>query len=137
MADQGFGTTITFQSGVFGEIKAANFSGITREELDTTHMGSTNGWKTFLASDLKDAGEVSVEIHWHPHTKMAALKTALTAAAETITVTAPVPTGGSVGATFVCSGFAKSWDMGMPHDGLMTSTVVLKFSGEPTMTAGS
>lgn len=137
MADQGFGTTITFQSGLFGEVKAANFSGLTRDELDTTHMTTTNGWMTFIPSDLKNAGEVSVEIHWHPHTKMAAIKTAMTAAAETITITAPVPTGGSSGATFACSGFMKSCDMGLPHDGLMTSTCVLKFTGEPTMTAGT
>lgn len=138
MADQGFGTTITFNSSLLtGQITGVGFSGMAREALDTTVMDSTNGWMTFIPSDLRDAGELSVDIKFNPHTKLAAIKTALTSAAESITVTFPVPTGGSSGATWVCSGFMTSFDCTDEMASIITGTVGIKFTGEPTLTAGS
>lgn len=137
MADQGFGTTITFQSGLFAEIRGVRRSGLARDSLETTHMGSTNGWRTFMPSDLKDPGEIEVDLLFDPATKMAAIKTAIAAAAETITITYPIKSGHTNPATDACSGFMTSFDSDDPHDAIMTGTAKLKLTGEPTFTAGS
>lgn len=138
MADQGFGTTITFQSSLFSaQLVSANISGVTREALDTTVMDTTSGAMTFIPSDLTDAGEVQVSLKFHPHTKLAALKAAHSAAAETVTITFPVPSGGSAGATIACSGFMTSFNITSEMVSIITADATIKFSGVATYTAGS
>lgn len=132
MADGGYGTTITFSSGFCAQIKSVSWDGMERQELDTTHMTSTSGYMTFIPSDLKNVGELSVELLFNPSTSPP-----ITSAAETVTVTFPIPSGGSTAATWACSGFAKSFSQVIPHDDLMTQTIVIKFSGVPTFTAGT
>lgn len=131
-ADQGFGLSITFSSGFMALIRSASWSGIAREPLDTTHMGSTNGAMTFIPSDLENAGELTVELLFDPDDGPP-----ITGAAETITVTFPIPAGGSTAATWACSGFLTSFEMTAPHDNLMTATATIKFSGEITFTDGT
>jgi len=133
MADEGFGTTITFQSGFFAEITNVDWDGIKRGSIPTSHMTTTEGWMTFQPSDLKDAGELSVEIAFAPQTTII---TAITAAAETVTVTLPIPAGQSVASTWACSGFMTDFKFKSPMDGKMMADVKLKFSGKPTITAG-
>ncbi len=137
MADQGFGTTITFQTGLFGEVRNVNGSNLSRADLETTHMTSTNGYRTYIPADLKDPGELQIQILWDPATKAAAIKTAIGAAAETITVTFPIKSGQTNPATWVCSGFMTNFDFDDPYDAIMTGTATLKLTGEPTFTAGS
>lgn len=138
MADQGFGTSITFQSSLFSaQITGVTISGVTREALDTTVMDTTSGAMTFIPSDLTDAGELQVQLKFHPHTKIAALKTALSAAAETITITFPVPTGGSSGATWSSSGFMTAFNITSEMGSIITADATIKFSGVATCTAGS
>jgi hypothetical protein len=132
MADEGFGTTITFQSGFFAQITNVGWDGIERGDIDTSHMTTTEGWMTFIPSDLKNAGELTVEISFDPDDAPP-----ITAAPETITVTHPIPAGGNTAATWACSGYMKSFGNAIPHDGKMTGTAVLKFSGKPTFTAGT
>lgn len=137
MSDQGFGTTITFQSGLFGELTNLQFSGLERVPLETTHMLSPNGWQEFIPSDLSNAGECAVAIRWHPHTKLAAVKAAIKAPVELITITFPIPLGGSVAGYFACRGFLTKHENDTPHDNIMSGTGTIKFTGEPTMVAGS
>lgn len=137
MADQGFGVNIAFQSGYFAQVLNIQFSGMERVPLETTHTLSTEGWKTYIPSDLKDAGEAQITLRWHPHTKIAAALAALTAAPETITITFPVPEGGTSGAVFQCSGFLTKRESDTPYDAIMGATETIKFTGKPTMTAGS
>lgn len=132
MADQGYGATVTFSSGFMAQVLNASWDGLERGEIDTTHMTSTNGWMTFIPSDLKNPGELTVELLFNPSTAPP-----ITGAAETITVTFPIPSGGSTAATWACSGFMKSLSPSVPHDDRMLATAVLKFSGEPTFTAGT
>ncbi len=68
MADSGFGTTITFSSGFFAEILSVDGPDLSRDPIETTHMGTTNGNKTFIPSDLIDNGTLSVEIAYVPAT---------------------------------------------------------------------
>lgn len=132
MADEGFGTTITFQSGFCAEVLEVSWDGIERNAIDTTHMTTTEGWMTFLPSDLQDPGELTVELQFDPDESPP-----IEAAAETVTVTFPIPAGGSVAATWACSGFLTGMSAAVPHNDKMTASVTIKFSGEPTFTPGS
>lgn len=132
--DIGYGLTITFASGFFAKITEASWSGYSRNAIDSSHMTSTNGYRTFIPGDLKDVGELSVSLLFD---KNAATKTNLAGAAETITVTFPTPSGGSTGGTWACSGFMTNFDMTLPMDDMMTADATIKFTGEPTLTDGS
>ena len=127
-ADGAFGTTIVFgTTGWTALITGVNQDGISRAELDTSHHGTTNGWKTFIPSDLKDAGVVSLEFHFNPDDAPP-----IDQAAETITITFPVPSGLTNGATFACNGFMNNFTFGTPFEELLVGTSTLKLSGEPT-----
>lgn len=129
--DSGFGASITFGSGYCAKITSIEFGGMSREPIDTTNMASTNGWAEYIPSDIKDMGDLTVELL---HDKNAAAKTNLAAAAATITVTYPISTGGSGAATWACSGFLTNVSVSMPQDDVMTQTASFKFTGEPTLT---
>lgn len=134
--DIGWGSTLTYQSGLIGRItgvSVANFGA--REPRETSYMASTNGWRTFLPTDLKDPGELTVEAWFDKN--MAGMKTAAAAAAETVTLTMPIHAGGSSAATAACSGFATSFGWEVPQDDVMSESVTIKLTGEPTMTDGS
>jgi predicted secreted protein len=132
--DQGFGSTITFASSFVGSIRTIDWSGLTRNPLDTTHMGTTNGWMTYLPSDLKDAGELTVEVFFDPSKDW---KTQIGAAAATCTLTFPVPTGGTTAGTIAGSAFLTSFEVNDPYDDVMTATIKLRFTGELTFTAAT
>lgn len=130
--DMGFGITVTFSSSFVALLRAVRRRGMTREPIDTTHATTTNGWMTFIPSDLKDPGEVEFDLLFKPDTTPP-----ITGSAETITITFPVPSGLSNGATWANTGFLTSFECEAPYDGLMTATAVCKFSAAPTITAAS
>lgn len=132
MANSGFGSTITFSSGFFAEITNISWGGIEREPLETTHMTTTDGKRTFIPSDLSDAGEITVEGHCDEDTAPP-----YTSAAETVTLTFKVRSGNSSGATWAASGFMTSFDMDDPMDGIISFTGTVKLSAAITVTAGS
>lgn len=132
--DLGFGTTITFATGFLAKITGVSWGGIAREPKETSHMGTTNGWRTFIPSDLKDPGELTVELQFD---KNAATKTNLDGDPETITVTFPIPAGGTTAATWACEGFLTSFELSDPMDDVMTASAGIKFTGEPTFTDGT
>ena len=132
MADEGFGVTVTFDTGFCAEILSVGWDGLERGDIETSHSGTSGGWRTFQPSDLKNPGEVSVELQFDPDAEPP-----IEAAAETVTVTFPIPPGGNTAATWACSGYLRSMSAAVPYDGKMTATAVIKFSGEPTFTAGT
>lgn len=142
-ADIGWGTTLTFQSGLMGRITSAAWANFgAREARDTSYMGTTNGWRTFLPTDLRDPGELTVEALWDK--SVAALKVGVAAAIETVTLTAPIHpviagggAAGAAGAIIACSGFSTGFSFDVPMDDVMTSSLAIKLSGEPTVTDGS
>lgn len=123
MADTGFGISITFASGFFAEILSVDGPGLDRASVGTTHAGTTDGWATFIPSDIKDPGELEVEIAFDPDEEPP-----IDDAAETITVTYPN------GATWACSGFMTGFRPSVPIDDRMTASCTLKWSGKPTFT---
>ena len=132
--DQGFATTITFGSSFLGSILSVSGIGASREGLDTTHMGATNGWATMLASDIKKMKPLKVSVHFDTSKYC---KTRLGAAAETITITFPVPAGGTTAGTIACSGFLSDFEVDDPHDDVMTADAEITFTGEPTFVAAT
>lgn len=132
--DIGFGTSITFASGFFAKVTGVRWTGLQREARETSHMSSTNGWRTFLPTDLKDPGTLELDLQFD---KNAATKTNLASAAETVTVTFPTPAGGATGGSWACSGFMLSFEPDIPLDDVMTASSAVKFTGEPTFTDGS
>ena len=130
--DQGYGLAITFSSGFCAWITDANWDGIERKDIDVTNDASPSGWMQFIPSDLRDPGNLEVDLIFNPNTTLP-----ITNAAETITVTFPVPIGGSTSATWACSGFATKIGMAAPMKDKMTLKLSIKFTGVPTFTAGS
>lgn len=122
-ADSGFGTTITFSTGYFAEIISVDGPDLSRESIDTTHMGTTSGLMTFIPSDLIDNGTLSVEMAYVPGTAPP-----ISSAAETVTVTYP---GGT---TAAFSGFMTSFSPSIPIDDRMTASAEIKVSGAITRT---
>ena len=57
----GSGATLSF-TGLTGDITGFSWSGMTREEIDATHLGSTD-IKDFISARLYDGGEISVELN--------------------------------------------------------------------------
>lgn len=135
MADVGFGTSVTFQSGFFAEIISVAWSGITRESIDTTHMATANATMTFMPSDIYNPGELTIEMAMD----VAALDAPppVTAAAETVTVTYPIQAGDSVAPAWACSGFMTGFDVDIPMEDRITATATIKLSGDFTVTVGA
>ena len=128
--DVGTGCTVVFgTSGFTADIMSLNGSDITREDIDVTHMGST-GYKEFQPSDLVDGGTVEMEIGFDPDEQPP-----ISGAAETITITFPVPSGGASGATFVFVGYVNSWTWTAPMEEVMTATITIKVAGTGTAPA--
>lgn len=124
MAEQFQGTTITFQSGFCAEITGVSHSGIARTAIDTTHTTSTDGWMTFTPSDLKNNGELKVDLQFD-----SGEEPPIDAAAETITVSF------ASGATMACTGFMTAFEYTGQMDDKWTASATLKLSGEWTWTA--
>lgn len=134
MADVGTGTTVAFGTSSFtAEVLSVNGNDISREDIETTHMGTTN-YRTFMPSDLVDGGSVDMEIAFDPDSQPP-----FTAAAETITITFPLPAGQSTPADVEFSGYVSSWSWSDPLEERMTADITIKVDGEtePTWTASA
>ena len=100
--DIGTGTSILFgTSGFAAELTSVSMDGISREIVETSHLGTPIagagklGSKTFIAGDLSDPGTLSIEGHFD-----ADIIPPLEAAAELITITFPLGAGESVATTW-------------------------------------
>jgi len=132
--DVGTGTAIAFGTSSFtASVLSLSGSDIAREDIDITHMGST-GYKEFMPSDLVDGGSIEMEIAFDPDEQPP-----ISAAAEEITITFPIATGNSTGATFVFNGYVSSWSWETPMEEAMTATITIKVngSGTPVWTDGA
>lgn len=138
VVDNGTGAVITFSSGFLGRILDISWSGIERESLETSHMGTAAptagkfGNRTFLPGDLTDPGECTIEIHYNAHDVIPPFTVA-----ETVTVKAPLVAGDATAASWAGSGFLTSFEWGIPLEEIMTATATIKFSGEITRTAAA
>ena len=116
------GTTISL-NGVTFDIVDFDHSGISRESVDVSHLGTTGG-KPFLFSAMYDPGELSCTVMW----ATSAGFPAMTAAAATVTVT--FSDGSTYAGSAANTGFQYSGAVGDKCTGQLT----VKFSG--TLTEG-
>ncbi len=128
--DLGTGAAIVFAASSFSaNITGININGISRGSVDTTHLGTATA-RTFIPTDLIDAGELELEIQ-HDVNKYPPIK----GAPETITVTHPLSTGGTTAGSYSFSGFATNYDANIPLEELQTGTLTIKITGDITTTA--
>jgi hypothetical protein len=128
----GFGISITFHSGFFAKILKVNGPKLKRASIDTSHAATVNGWMTAQPSDLKNPGEVSVDIQFNPNTAPP-----IDQPAESTTITFPIQPGGSTSGTWTGTGFMTDYEPDIPIDNKMTARTTLMSSGQWTFTPGS
>jgi hypothetical protein len=85
---------------------------------------------------VRNAGQIKVKIYFETQ-RLAAYKTAMTAARESVTITYPIPEGGTTAGTDACSAFATEFSEAVPVEDGMTAEVTLERTGEPTMTSAT
>lgn len=125
-----FGTTTTFTPKITG----IKLGGETVPVIDISNM-STTAYREKMQGDLKEPVVVTLDADYNP-----SLTAILGVAAQTVTVTFPIPAGGSTGATIAGTAFVSSVnDANIPLEEKMTATHVIQFDGftGPTYTAAS
>ena len=137
-ADIGTGAALTFASGLFANIMSMNWSGISRPAIKTSHLGTTSA-DSFIPGDRYDPGALALELQFQPDSLgPTALITQLNAGSTAITVTFPIPSGRTAGATMVGTGFLQDIDpISVPDEALMTMSATLKYTGTVTMTTST
>lgn len=129
MADSGTGTTITFgTSGYTAELLSVDISDQERGHIDTTHMG-TIGSRTKAPLDLVDRGSLDIEFNFDPD-----IEPPIDQAAETITLTFPLPAGQITAGTLAGTGFMTNYSVGIPLEDKMTATATIMWGADPTWT---
>jgi len=122
--DIGTGSTVTFGTSSFSaDILSMDVSGITRESINTSHMG-TSAAHTFMPTDLVDNGTLGLEIAW-----VAGLVPPIltNGAAETVTIAF----AGSA-STWSFSCFQTELGVVVPLEDKMTANCTFKISGAIT-----
>jgi hypothetical protein len=139
-ARSGIGTTLTFgTSGFSAKVRNYNDIGMSREILDATHMGSPAGatftgliFRETRPGDLGTTKELSIDILFDPDDN----DIPIDQPAEEITMQFKALSTQSTGAQWIFDGFVSDWSASVPYDGLMTGTLTISVSGEPTWNAG-
>jgi hypothetical protein len=122
------------------EITAANWSGMTRPEVGTTHMGTTVspatfGGRTYIPGDFVDPGELSVEGHFNP-----SLTPPIEQAQGTLVLVFPagIATATAQTAKWTCTAAScTSFSMNDPMEDKMTFDATFKMSGGIEVTDGT
>lgn len=120
------GTTITFGTSSFtAEILSIESSGTDgADDIETTHLGTSGGYKTYQAGDLREGGEYTITGHFTGQQKSPGTTS------ETITIA-----WGGTAYTTAFSGYFKSFERSAPGPNeKMTFSAVLKVAGAPTHT---
>ncbi len=123
MAMVGLGATVS-GPGFTGELVSVDVSGLSANAVDVTHQGSTDGYREFLAG-AKDPGEVETEVLMNGAGPLPGQK-------GTLTITFPVPDGGTSGPSFSCEAILTEVSVGCPLDDRVTMTLRWKLTGKPT-----
>lgn len=117
------GTTVAFgTSGFVARVTGIDGPNVTRDPLETTHLGSTVA-KEFIPNDLYE-WEMTLNIQWDPRVA----RPPITGSAEVVTLT--YTTGSTSSGSCFVTGFNRTGAVGA----LLTGTVSLKGSGALTDT---
>ena len=124
----GTGTTVVFGTSAFAaELMSVGVSGISRETVDSSHMGTTD-YRTYIVGKLADPGEMSMEINFDP-----ADEPPWNDDAETVTITFPDNPGGA-GSTWAASMAVTDFEATDALEDKMTATLTLKILSAITVT---
>ena len=130
MAGTGNGATVALSvSTVSTCITSVELPNFAVEDLETSCLNTTN-FKTFQASDLTDAGEITVNFLFNQDTDTLLAR----GVAEVITITWPIHTSGNTtNATFVADGYIREVQLPTLQNGeLQEASFVFKLNGEDT-----
>jgi len=137
MADLGTGATLAWTQDATvasWDITNLDWSGASRESVDTSHMGTTIA-KTSIVSTLLEPGELSVDLlvtTTNYGTQVPWIFNASGNAQGTITVTM-VDQANATNAEWISSGAMTAWSQTAPMEGVITANVTFKLTGVPTM----
>ena len=112
------GSVITFSSGFIAQPLRVSISGIEREFIDSTHMGTT-GARTFVPASLYDPGTIEIGMKFDASTIMP-----ITGAMEAVTVDFP----GTIN-NWSASGALMSFDVTGELEDHYEATATIKLSG--------
>ena len=114
------GATITFSSSFLTRVTSLEWTGISRDSLNTSTLATTGG-QTFMPSDTYDPGELRVEFQFDTDATVP-----ITSTAETVTVTWPDLETASA------SGFMTEFSISAARGQVMTANATIKFTGSIT-----
>ena len=130
MAGTGNGATVALSvSTVSTCITSVELPNFAVEDLETSCLNTTN-FKTFQASDLTDAGEITVNFLFNQDSDTLLAR----GVPEVITITWPIHTSGNTtNATFVADGYIREVQLPTLQNGeLQEASFVFKLNGEDT-----
>jgi len=123
------GATLKFGSTkTVTELTNITFGGYDADDLDTTTHNSTTKFRTF-EKGLTDAGVIDFEGFGDQDDIDILEPLATTTTIQSVTIT--IPTIPSV-TKFEANGFINSFEVGAPHDDLISVSGSIKISGKPT-----
>jgi len=132
VTDEGTGVAIVFgTSGFSARVVDVDGPSLHRDAIETTHISSTLN-KIFMPADLVDRGEIGITFQFD-----ASLTPPIASAAETVTITWPIPSGLTNGATWAASCFMTDYSPSASIGEIMTAKGTLKISGAVTINAAT
>lgn len=123
--DVGTASTLIFADSWVFEMNDLSWSGMERNFIDSSHLGTTVA-RTFLLGDLYDPGALTIQGHLDTASTGNPI---LTGAINTVTLTFPNSKN------YNAQGGLQSYEISVPLEDKMTSTAVIKFSGQITFAA--
>lgn len=129
MADLGSATTVTFATSSWApKILSVGGPGMTRPAVDTTHLGTTGGYRTYLPGDFWDPGEMSMSIQHE-----ASDDPPTTGVSEGITI----KFGGSTSNQTSGNGFLTGYNPTAEDEGVLTADITVQWTGVIAMTTST
>lgn len=130
-ADTGNGATVAFSTTTgIGNVTTITMNEVATEDVETSHLGTTN-YRTFVAADLADAGEIVIEAQFDA----TADDVPSTGTAEVITITWPKQSASTsvTAATYVADGYIRNYKLPDFANGeLQLATITFRLNGEDT-----
>ena len=134
--DIGTGATLTTSGTSWNaRITEMQWSGISREHVETTHLGSSDA-RTYLPGDLYDPGELSLSIQYEPGNEPQGL-TSATQQEWTLNFPLNAAQGQATAATLHGTASVSEFSFGVPLEDVITGDVTFKFSGPLTWTSAT
>jgi len=111
---------------VVADVRTVNGLDLSRNTDDVTTHDSPGGWMEFIGT-LKDAGEISLELHYRPVSHDQFVADLSDAAPRNYQITVPASPVVTWSFAAIMTGFSQ----GFPVDGKATCTVSYKVTGVP------